>query len=211
VSIKTIGQQVYERLHHDVMAGELVPGTWLRELDLAAMLGVSRTPVREAVRRLAQDGLLEISPNRGVQVRALGVAEALDAYEVRELVEGAAARRAALRSNAAEILELRRRLTAIDELDAADAVAHIQADNAFHDAIVRAAGSDALLEVARLLARRVTRIKVITRDTNASDATRAQHEEILSAIADGDADGAEAAMRRHIRTYRDLVAARLGG
>jgi DNA-binding GntR family transcriptional regulator len=98
VSIKTIGQQVYERLHHDVMAGELVPGTWLRELDLAAMLGVSRTPVREAVRRLAQDGLLEISPNRGVQVRALGVAEALDAYEVRELVEGAAARRAAPRN-----------------------------------------------------------------------------------------------------------------
>jgi DNA-binding GntR family transcriptional regulator len=210
VSIKTIGQQVYERLQHDVMAGALVPGAWLRELDLAVMLGVSRTPVREAVRRLAQDGLLEMSPNRGVQVRALSLAEAVDAYEVRALVEGAAARRAARRATDADLVELRGLLRAIDEIDAADAVAHIQADNAFHDAIVRAASSDALLEVARLLARRVTRIKVVTRDTNASEATRTQHDEILDAIAAHDADGAEAAMRRHIQTYRDLVAARLG-
>ena len=211
VSIKTIAQQVYERLLYDVMAGQLVPGAWLRELDLAVMLGVSRTPVREAVRRLAQDGLLEVSPNRGVQVRTLSPAEAVDAYEVRALVEGAAARRAARLATEPGLVELRCLLTAIDDIDAADAVAHIKADNAFHDAIVRAAGSDALLEVARLLTRRVTRIKVITRDTNASEATRAQHDEILAAITAHDADGAEAAMRRHIQTYRDLVAARLGG
>jgi GntR family transcriptional regulator, rspAB operon transcriptional repressor len=211
VSVKTIGQQVYERLLHDVLAGVLVPGAWLRELDIALLLGVSRTPVREAVRRLAQDGLLEMSPNRGVQVRALSVAEAVDAYDVRELVEGSAARSAAVRASPADVVELRRLLTVIEELDPADAVAHVHADNAFHEAIARAAGSDALLAVTRLLTKRVTRIKLVTRDTNASVATRAQHEAIVAAIAAGDADAAEGALRRHIRTYRDLVASRLGG
>ena len=205
----TISQQVYERLRHEVLTGSLAAGRWLREMELAATLGVSRTPVREAVRRLAQDGLLELSPNRGVRVRAITLAEVVDVYRVRELVEGAAAAAAASNRTPTDLAEIERLLQAIDALPPEDAARHIETDDALHEAIVVAAQSPALLEVVRLLHRRVTRVKILTRDTNASRGTRIQHRAIADAIAAGDAGEAERAMRHHIATHRELLSERL--
>ena len=206
---KTISQQVYERLRDEVLTGSLHPGVWIREQDIASAWSVSRTPVREAVRRLAHDGLVESSPNRGVRVRELTPQEVNDVYELRELLEGTAARRAAERAEACDIERLRALLAHIDTLPASEPAAHIRADEALHDAIVAIAGNEALFDLTRRLYGRVARVKIITRDTNTSRRTREQHLAIVEAIAAHDPDGAERAMREHIRTFREIVAERL--
>ncbi len=206
---KTIAQQVYERLRDEVLTGALNPGVWIREHDIASAWSVSRTPVREAVRRLAQDGLVEASPNRGVRVTVLTAEDVDDVYEVRALLEGAAARRAAEYATAADIEYLGRLLDRIDATAASDVAAHIRADEAFHDAIVALARSATLADLTRRLAGRVARVRAATADTNTEARTRRQHRTILAALAARDADAAERAMREHIRTYRSIVTERL--
>jgi len=206
---KTIAQQVYERLRDEVLTGALHPGVWIREQDIASAWSVSRTPVREAVRRLAHDGLVEASPNRGVRVTMLTPEDVDDVYEVREMLEGAAARRAAEHATPADVEHLGRHLDHIDAIAASDVAGHIRADEAFHDAIVALAGSAALADLTRRLAGRVARVRAATGDTNTEARTRGQHRTILAAIAAQDPDAAEQAMREHIRTYRLLVTERL--
>ena len=206
---KTISQQVYERLRDEVLTGSLHPGVWIREQDIANAWSVSRTPVREAVRRLTHDGLVESSPNRGVRVRVLTAQDVRDVYELREMLEGTAARRAAERAGEADVERLRLLLAHIDALPASEPAAHIRADEALHDAIVTAAGNEVLHDLTRRLYGRVARVKVITRDTNTNAQTREQHRAIVEAIAAHDPDAAERAMREHIRTFSDIVAERL--
>lgn len=205
---RTIAQQVYDRLRRDVLTGSLEPGHWIRELDIADAIGVSRTPVREAVRRLAQDGLLEVAPNRGVRVAVVSTTHVDDVYEVRELVEGLAARRAAERALPSDIHTLRGLLDRIDRLAPGDAAMHIEADDALHRRIAEIGRNAAALDVLERLNGKITRIKVLTSDTNPSPTTRSQHAAIVEAIAISDAAAAERAMRAHIRTYRALVVAR---
>ncbi|MCC6309838.1 MAG: GntR family transcriptional regulator, partial [Trueperaceae bacterium] len=87
---QTVAAGVYLHLRHELLSGTLAPGTWLREQELAEALKVSRTPVREAVRQLAQEGLVVMEPNRGVRVPNLSLAEAVHTYAVREPLEAMA-------------------------------------------------------------------------------------------------------------------------
>ncbi len=206
---KTISQQVYERLRDEVLTGSLHPGVWLREQDIASAWSVSRTPVREAVRRLAHDGLVESSPNRGVRVRELSPEDVSEVYELRELLEGLAARRAAERAEARDVERLHALLDFIDTLPASEPAAHIRADEEFHDAVVAVSGNEALHDLTRRLYGRVARAKVVSRDENTNVRTRAQHHAILAAIAAHDPDTAERAMREHIRTFSAIVVERL--
>lgn len=205
---KTIAQQVYDRIRQDVLTGHLEPGHWIRELDIADAIGVSRTPVREAVRRLAQDGLLDVAPNRGVRVAAVSATHVDEVYEVRELVEGLTARRAAERAAPADVAALRGLLDRIDRLMPGDTAGHIEADDALHRGIAEIGSNAAAVEILERLNGKITRIKVLTSDTNPSPTTRTQHAAIVDAIASGDAPTAERAMRAHIRTYRELVVTR---
>src|SRR5262249_2829946 len=90
VQVRTLGRQVYEHLLQRIFSGELVPGTTLREGELAAQLGVSRTPIREALGRLSEYGVVESRPNHGAIVRRLGREELIHIYQVREALEGMA-------------------------------------------------------------------------------------------------------------------------
>lgn len=206
---QTLASQIYEHLRNEVLTGSLEPGQWLKEQEIATTLNVSRTPVREAVRRLAQDGLLDIVENRGVRVRELTLKEAVDTYEVRELLEGMAAHRAALTADDQAVERLETLLARINDLPPEDSAAQIQADDALHELIAKTAGNQTLLDVIKLLNGRVTRIKILTRDTNTSDTTRQHHHEIVEAIAAGDPERAQAAMRSHIQLYRQVVENRL--
>jgi DNA-binding GntR family transcriptional regulator len=206
---QTISHEVYEHLRTEVLQGNLLPGQWLREQEIAATLNVSRTPVREALRRLDQEGLLEISPNRGVRVRELSAAEAVETYEVRALLEARAARSAAQRASHDDVNRLRALLDAIAELPPEDYAAHIGADDAFHNAIADVAGNEVLSEMIRLLNSRITYLKIVTRDTNAGVTTARQHAAIVEAIEARDPDAAEAAMRTHVDTYQGVVKERI--
>jgi DNA-binding GntR family transcriptional regulator len=205
----TIAQQVYDRVRQDVLTGRLEPGHWIREQDIADEIGVSRTPVREAVRRLAQDGLLDVAPNRGVRVAAVSATHVDDVYEVRELVEGLSARRAAERAEPDDVVALRELLDLIDRLEPGAAAMHIEADDALHRRIAEIGRNTAVVDVLDRLNGKITRIKVLTSDTNPSPTTRSQHGAIVDAIAIGDAVAAERVMRAHIRTYRELVVERV--
>jgi DNA-binding GntR family transcriptional regulator len=102
----------YKRLRQSIRAGEFRPGQRLREAELATLLNVSRTPVREAIRRLASDGLIEVAPSRGMMIINLDKQQVRELYALRETLEGAAARMAAQHASPADIASMRELLEA---------------------------------------------------------------------------------------------------
>ncbi|CAM3544598.1 GntR family transcriptional regulator [Deinococcus frigens] len=196
---------VYEHLRRAVLDGEIAPGERIGEVELGERLGVSRTPIREAIMRLMQDGLLVGSANRGVRVRTVTAQEARDTYAVREELDGLGAALAAAAHTAADAAALR---AALDEVGAArgdDYRQQTRLDLNFHRAITHAAHNAALGDLARDLEQRVALIKHQTRTYNAHPDTAVQHATILRAVLDRDAAAARKAARLHVRTFGALV------
>lgn len=196
---------VYTHLRGLILEGELAPGEKLAEVELGARLGVSRTPVREAIQRLVQEGLLEASANRGVWVRRPSLEEAREAYQVRETLDALAAELAAQAHDAADAARLR---AALDELEAASAQDHrvqTRLDLSFHRAITAAAHNRVLAELARDLEQRVALVKHQTGTYNAHPQTSAQHRAILEAVLGRDAGAAREAAAGHVRTFAELM------
>lgn len=206
---KTISEEVYDYLRQELFAGRIEPGRWLREQEVAEALQVSRTPVREAIRRLAQEGLMVFSTNRGAQVRPISLTEAEEVYAIRDRLEGMAAGLAAKHATPLEVAGLREQLAFISELAEDDFVGQIRADNEFHLSIATLSGNELLADMVQRLNDRVTRAKVITRDVNVTALARAQHLLIVDAIARADEVAAEEAMRRHVQTNLEIVRERL--
>lgn len=202
---------MHRRLRHRLLLGDWPPGTRLREAELADAYGVSRTPVREAVRRLLQEGLLEARPTQGVRVREPDLRAALDAYDVREALEGMAARLAAERATPDGRRDLTEILVRLEASADDDPAAQVEADLAFHRRVAELSGNESLIRALDGLAGQVVPLKVHTRDQNAALATRRQHRAVADAIVRGDGDAAETAMRGHVAWFRSLLADRFGG
>ncbi|WP_270043421.1 GntR family transcriptional regulator [Solirubrobacter ginsenosidimutans] len=185
--------RVRDLLEEAILGGELKPGERLRAEALAQRFGTSRTPIREALLQLEGQGLVEVEPNRGAVVRTFDRDDVLDLYEVRALLEPAAAARAAQRISAADIERL-------DEL-CADASVEEQIVNneAFHRIILEAAGSPRL-EVAMRAASGIPRAfrSVFWHDDRQRAESMLCHRRIVSAFRAGDSQLAEAVMRMHI-------------
>lgn len=199
-----------------VERGELVPGQRLVEPDLVAQLGVSRATVREALRVLDAEGLVKLERYKGASVRRLEGRQVLESFEIRELLEGLAARRAARRL-AQEGL-LRKKLTVLAEkMEKAAARRAVPEygtlNREFHQLVVAAADSEQLEALAayvhppailRILHRRLTEL-------GAMDRSMAEHRAVIQALLAGDGEKAEAAMRRHVRSSMKEVVAMVGG
>lgn len=205
-----IREGVYGHLRRAVLDGDLAPGERLGEAELGERLGVSRTPIREALMRLTQDGLLVSEANKGVRVRTISAAEARDTYVVREELDGLAAALAAGMHTQAEAARLRAALFALNGARGDDYREQTRLDLAFHQGVTLAAHNAALADLARGLALRVTLIKHQTRTYNAYPQTEAQHAAILDAILARDAGAAREAARTHVRTFAALVLNDLG-
>src|ERR1700759_3243287 len=141
---ETSAVRVREQLQHAILEGVLKPGERLRAEHLAQRYGTSRTPVREALLQLEAQGLVEVEPNRGAVVKAFDAADLLDLYEVRALLEPAAAARAAPRISAEQLAELH----ALCD-DQAPVDEQIAANERFHRIIADAAGSPRLSTAMR--------------------------------------------------------------
>ncbi|HEX6313021.1 MAG TPA: GntR family transcriptional regulator [Acidimicrobiia bacterium] len=205
----TAVESVMEAITEGVKDGRYAPGQRLVEADLTAQLGVSRGPLREALGRLAAEGLLELEPYRGAVVRKLTREEVVDLFRVRELLEGEAARLAALRIDEGDH---RRRLEAgIDAVDAfrrqGDRLGYMDENARFHELIVELSGN-------RLLARMIGQLHVhafrlliqrMVVDGSAVEDSIRDHDEVATAIRAGDARGAERAMRAHVRRSGEMV------
>jgi DNA-binding GntR family transcriptional regulator len=185
-----------------IAAGELVEGTTYSVYQLADLLGVSRSPVREALLRLAEAGLVEIARNRGFRVVLPTAHDVEEIFEVRLALEPAACRRLAaapdpgVRAGVADHLEAMRRAARDDDADA-----FWPADRALHDALLRAAGNARAAAIVAQLRATTALLGPPTTATGRSLAEiLAEHEPIVAAVVAGAPDRAEAAMRGHLET-----------
>ena len=192
-------EQTCDILRERIRTGEIPPGTRLRQEVLAEELGISRTPLREAMRLLAADGLVELEPNRGAIVTALRHDDQVAFWEARLALEPAAARLAAERPSATGIEAMR---TAIAEQRSARADGEgFAANRAFHLALVAAAGNPHLDRFAETLWVRAVGQSIYTAQSSDAAVVAAyadQHAAMLAAIERGDAELAERLTREHI-------------
>jgi DNA-binding GntR family transcriptional regulator len=195
------GEQ-YQRIRRELMLGHFEPGTLLQETTISAGTGVSRTPVREALARLEQDGLLVRAP-RGYRVRTRSRQEVMDIFEARILLEGHAASGAALRRSDLDLAELRRLLDRSGIAD--DPEALWQNDTDFHLTLRQASRNEAMCEVLlRLDAQLSMHGRYINRRNEGADVTTHEHEAIVDAIARQDPDAARELITGHLTRVRDL-------
>lgn len=191
------GQAAYRRLLEDIRDGGLAPGMRLRETELAERLGISRTPVREAIRQLEADGLVVHLPRQGASIHTLDHAEVVELYEMRAVLEGTAARLAARAASSIELAEL---AALNNELAAAPAGPQARELNRqFHRTLFDAARNRFLLKSISALQKTL----LILGPSTLSDPERAalavaEHAAVLAALEVRDGAGAEAAMRAHV-------------
>ena len=194
-----LGEAVYNVLCAAMRDGYLKPGDRLREEDIGERLDVSRTPVREAFNRLMSRGLLEASGSRGVTVRTLSPSETAELYALREILEGAAARLAALHASDLEIEEMREWQLRFDRAQD-DPRAMALANRRLHETMFRSARNRYLDSALKDMQ---DSIAILGRTTfsvagRALTAT-AEHRAMIDAIASRNPDAAEHAAREHIR------------
>jgi DNA-binding GntR family transcriptional regulator len=195
-------RRVYERLRDDIVSGLLRPGDQLVEARLASELGVSKTPVREALIRLQRDGLVSIEPYRGARVLEPSADDIREILELRELLECHIAAELA-RTRPPDALATLEATVALGRkaLAAGEDTAVAEALTAFSDVFADAAGNSRLAEVLRGL--RSVMLLIGSASMHAEGRNRRsldEHARILRAIRRGDADAAEAATRRHLKS-----------
>ena len=191
----------YDRIRRLILDSELDGPASLTEATLAERMGVSRTPVREALKRLEQEGLVERS-GRGVRVRERSPEEILEIYEVRVVLEAAAARGAALRRTPLDLS----RLEALHEqmLGVPDLADRVRSNTRFHQALWRASHNATLEDVSTRLISHLHRYPHSTLAFPGRwEQVLAEHEAIIAAVRDGDADRAAKASSEHMTLARD--------
>jgi DNA-binding GntR family transcriptional regulator len=212
---KTLHERVYEELVRLIANASLAPGTLLDEQSLADRLGVSRTPLRAAIARLVQEGLVVTSPYRGAFVRRFSAKEIDDLYEVRVALEQLAVRRAAERIGADQLAAV---AAVVAECEAAFARGDVAAGNAadaeFHRLLVSAADNPALLEVIDGLRLRIAGLRaIVTADLPERRRGRREHgsnrRQIVQALRRRDGEAAARLMAEHIEPVRRSVLAHL--
>ncbi|MBL4598424.1 MAG: GntR family transcriptional regulator [Rhizobiaceae bacterium] len=196
------GSQVYRALLERIRCGELEPGTRMREEDVAKLLDVSRTPVREALGRLQARGLIE-NANGGLAIVKLNRPQAMELYAMRANLEGAAARFAAENASAGEVAGLKHVCGLFSNYQG-NATDFAKVNKVFHEAIYEATHNRYLIKMLEDLNDSLA----LLRDTTFSvpgraEAAKIEHENIYKAIEKGNADQAEQAARLHIDNARN--------
>ena len=197
----TLWQRVYDHLRQEILAGGLSPGTELAEVALSEQLGVSRGPIREAIGRLASEGLVTVRPRRGAVVCLLSKEEFLELYQVREALEMMAVKLAVPRLGRDDLDELERLIGAMAAHAEGGQVAEFfEANSQFHGRIFEASGNLKLRELYRQLLGQLGRYRISSLTLRGNlQRSIAEHAAILRAAKRGDADRAAHLMSEHIR------------
>jgi DNA-binding GntR family transcriptional regulator len=202
----------YERLKDALQHAELQPGEVLSETRLSRALGISRTPVREALQQLAQEGLVQVIPGRAVTVAAPSVRSVMDVVHLRLLLEPELVRLAAEAISASDTRKL---LAAVDTMESAcsvgDHLSWSRADTDFHDILGQACPNQLLADVVIQMRNRAHHLANIDSQTNPARlaACTAEHREIADYVAARDAEGASQSTRGHIELLRESLFSRL--
>jgi DNA-binding GntR family transcriptional regulator len=204
---RPLREMVYEELKTQILTGKIVPGTRLMEIELADNMGVSRTPIREAIRKLEKEGLVVIEPRRGAYASQISTEDMIAILEVRQDLEGLAAYFAATRINSGELENLRNAFEsynqAVKEGITRDMIKY---DTKFHRMIVDASHNKILVQMIEQLQELVLRFRYVYYDDfRRFEKMPKEHSDIIDAIIRGDGEAARAAADVHIDRLKELV------
>ncbi|MFV0516187.1 MAG: GntR family transcriptional regulator [Aminipila sp.] len=198
---------VYEELKVQILTGKIAPGTRMMEVELADDMGVSRTPIREAIRKLEKEGLVRIEPRRGAYASQISTDDMVEVLEVRQTMEGLAASLAAERMQADQLKKIEEAEEQYNKaVVCGDTANMIFYDSQFHKLIVEASNNKTLLQLIEPLQEMALRFRYLYYD----DFKRAEnmpheHQIIIEAIAQKDSDGARDAANLHIQKLKEFV------
>ena len=202
----SLAEQVFDRLETEILSGKYQHGEMLTELGLCADLGVSRTPIREALRRLEQEHIVEMTP-RGILVLGVSQRDLSDILEIRSRIEGLAARMAAERITDEEIAQLRETIELQEFYVPKKDAARINGmDSQFHQMIYRFSGSTPLYDTLMPLHKKVLKYRhaSVQNEVRSVDSSM-EHRAIFEAIAAHDPDLAEERMKSHIANAKAFI------
>lgn len=214
---QSLGQKVYAILREQILSMRLEPNAELDEVQVSNEIGFSRTPVREALIRLATDGLVVLAPNRGARVAPLDLDQVPQLLETLEIYERATTRWAALRRQPQHLARLEQ---CNRDFAAATATGDprqiVEANWVFHDAINQACGNRFLAADCSKMLRGMMRLSLLAfrqrvHTSNSFQEVIAQHDEMIAAIRAGDADFAEQLVYRHSDDFRERMREFVGG
>jgi DNA-binding GntR family transcriptional regulator len=204
---KPLREVVFDTLRDAIITGVLRPGERLMESQLAEELGVSRTPVREAIRKLELEGFLVMVPRKGAYVAGISLKDIADVFEVRAALESLATELAAERITEEELEELERILVRKSEIiEQGDIVKFVECDKKFHDTLYRASRNRRLMQILSNLQDEVHRFRSVSlahpgRMRTALD----EHRKVVEALADRDIVRAKALAWKHIESAENSL------
>lgn len=211
--IKTIRGQVYQILRGEISDGKYEPGTWLQEVELAERLGVSRSPVREALRKLAADGLLIEVPNKGVFVREFTIRDIDEIFDMRVLLESYGIRHSRKNMTSARLQQLFDKLQVLEQTHAAgDLETYTRADEELHILIV-SLGDNSLVSSTYDRVRSMNQqFRVLSLSSQRRfDESLAEHRRVIHALAVGDVEGADRTNQVHLELACRTIKEQLQG
>ena len=200
-------ERVYKQVKSMAVTYPLRPGERVNEVDLARQLGVSRTPLREALNRLASEGFLHATQNRGYHVRSLEPHQVLTIYEYRAAVEAGALRLAAARASDAEldVLAAFAARSSDEPDDDRHALKLLDLDEKFHEGLAALSGNDEFLRSIRAINERIRFVRWIDMQNGRRAGTQAEHMQIIDLLRARDADAAGKLLHTHIERRLDQI------
>ncbi|SHM20176.1 transcriptional regulator, GntR family [Caldanaerovirga acetigignens] len=204
---KPLREIVFEVLRQAIISGDLKPGERLMEVQLAEEMGVSRTPVREAIRKLELEGLVVMIPRKGAYVAGLSLKDAADVFEIRQALEGLAAALAAERITEEEIESLEKILVEINEAaEKEDVDMVIKKDAEFHQILFKATRNDRLVQIINNLKEQIDRFRVQSFTNKARiKSLMEEHKKIVEAITERNVELAKKLAEEHIEKVENNV------
>lgn len=206
-SYQPLRDVIFETLRKAIVSGDIKPGERLMEVSLADQMGVSRTPVREAIRRLEAEGLVTMTPRKGTHVSELSVKDIMDVLEIRTVLDKLATDLAAKRMQPVQLKALesvhKQYISCVEKENMEGAV---KKDVEFHDLIYAASGNPRLVAVAGSLREHVYRFRVIYMSGNLiAENVLNEHEEILAALKEAQNNIASDLAEKHIRNQMETI------
>ncbi|MFZ5641457.1 MAG: GntR family transcriptional regulator [Bacillota bacterium] len=204
---KPLREIVFEAIREAIINGTLKPGERLMEIQLAEEMGVSRTPVREAIRKLELEGFVVMIPRKGAYVAGLSMKDIADVFEIRAALEGLAAGLAAERITEEELEELERLLVKIGEcIQSNDLNAVIEQDTEFHDVLFRATRNERLVQIVSNLREQIQRYRTASLSSpGRMKLALEEHKQIVEALSERDVEKAQQLAREHIENAENSM------
>ena len=195
-----LSQKVYRALKTEIIKGSLKPGTKLSEGKIAEQMGVSRTPVREAIRELAAEGFVKISPNQGVEISNISIEDIQEVLQIRSVLEGLAARLAATKITREKIKELESFNKNMEKFISKDDILNfIKESEKFHVLILDICGNNRLVQIRKNLDDQIHRYRSISLNVpRRPKYALGEHKKITEALKQGDLAKADELSKMHI-------------